>query len=76
MASPKKSSLETEIDFNGQKFADRWSAEIVENITALREDENLVKSYRRITAIQAIKLSLLRNTALEVLNSSMKHIMI
>lgn len=60
MASPKKSSLETEIDFNGQKFADRWSAEIVENITALREDENLVKSYRRITAIQAIKLSLLK----------------
>lgn len=55
-----KKPIETEIDNNGIAFADKWSKEIATNIDALKNEPALSLSYRRMTAVQAIKLSLLK----------------
>ncbi|MER8838458.1 hypothetical protein [Mesorhizobium sp. M0684] len=60
MTSTKKTPIEIEIDCNGVAFADKWSKEIAANIVALTGEPALLKSYRRITAVQAIKVALLK----------------
>lgn len=50
------SHLKDEIDANRSKFFDRWTSESCKNWQSLKENAVFTDSYRRLTAIQAIKM--------------------
>ena len=54
------SQLDNEVDQNGTSFSEDWQEELAKNISALGESESLKVSYRRLTAIQAVRSNLLR----------------
>jgi hypothetical protein len=58
--SSKKTSFEAEIDNNGVAFSKRWTKEISDNISVLAGHDAFARSYRRLTALQAIKANLIK----------------
>jgi hypothetical protein len=53
------SDLSDELDLNAEAFRDKWKLDLVTNLADLGQSDKFIRSYRRISALQALRTSII-----------------